>query len=84
MDNSPRFVYLLNNTQDPDHYYVGLTSDPNNRLAAHDEGTSPHTERYRPWRLVVMIEFTSAQRAVAFERYLKTGSGREFSRRHFR
>jgi predicted GIY-YIG superfamily endonuclease len=84
MDNSPRFVYLLNSTQDPDHYYVGLTSDPNNRLAAQDEGASPHAARYKPWRLVVMIEFTSAQHALAFERYLKTGSGREFSRRHFR
>jgi putative endonuclease len=61
-----------------------LTSDPNNRLAAHNDGASPHTARYRPWHVVVMIEFSSEQRALAFERYLKTGSGREFSRRHFR
>jgi putative endonuclease len=84
MDNSPRFVYMLNSTQDPDHYYVGLTSDPKHRLAADNDGASPHTTGDKPWRLVVVIEFTSAQRAVAFERCLKTGSGREFSRRHFR
>lgn len=84
MDNSQRFVYLLNSTQDPEQYYVGSTSDPKRRLAAHDDGDSPHTARYKPWRVVVVIEFSSEQRALAFERYLKTGSGREFSRNHFR
>ena len=81
--NDSRFVYVLNSTQDPDHYYVGLTSDPNYRLATHNDDDS-HTARNRPWRMVVTIEFSNAQCALAFERYLKTGSGREFSRRHFR
>ena len=84
MDNSQRFVDLQNSAQNPDQYYVGLTSDPKHRLAAHNDGDSPHTAQYKPWRLVVVIEFSCAQRALAFERYLKTGSGGEFSRRHFR
>jgi putative endonuclease len=83
MDNSLRFVYLLQSTRDPEQYYVGLTSDPRNRLAARNDGDSPDTARHRPWRLVVMIEFADEHRALAFERYLKSGSGREFSRRHF-
>jgi predicted GIY-YIG superfamily endonuclease len=57
MDRSQRFVYLLHSAQDPEQYYVGLTSDPSNRLTVHNDGDSPHTARHRPWRLVVTIEF---------------------------
>jgi hypothetical protein len=31
-----------------------------------------------------VIEFDEEEPALKFERYLKTGSGREFARRHFR
>jgi hypothetical protein len=37
----------------------------------------------RPWSLVVSMEFTTAKAASAFEKYLKSGSGRAFSKRHF-
>jgi hypothetical protein len=37
----------------------------------------------RPWQLVVVLEFASEPSAVAFEKYLKTGAGRAFSKRHF-
>ena len=83
MDNSQRFVYVLRSVQDPEQYYVGLTSNPNHRLAAPHDGDA-QTARHQPWRLLVTIEFTEEHRALAFERYLKSGSGREFSRRHFR
>ena len=43
----------------------------------------PITTKFRPWRVETYIRFTNEQRAAAFERYLKTGSGREFSRRRF-
>ena len=84
MANSKRFVYILKSILDPDEYYVGLTSDPDARLRAHNAGMSPHTAQHRPWRSLVRIEFDEEERAVLFERYLKTGSGREFARRHFR
>jgi hypothetical protein len=38
----------------------------------------------RPWRVDVVVEFADQRRAIAFERYLKTGSGSVFARRHFR
>ena len=84
MDHAKRFVYLLQSVVDPNQHYVGLTSDPVARLAAHNAGDSPHTARFRPWRAIVTIEFANDGRASAFERYLKSGSGREFARRHFR
>ena len=84
MPNAKRFVYILKSINPPTTYYVGLTSDVEARLAAHNAGVSPHTAAYRPWKRLVVIEFDEQQPAVDFEKYLKTGSGREFARRHFR
>ena len=40
-------------------------------------------EATKPWQFVVSIEFAEERTAVHFERYLKSGSGRAFARRHF-
>jgi putative endonuclease len=79
-----RFVYILESVDRRTEHYVGLTSDPANRLRRHNAGLSPHTARHRPWRFLVIIEFDEEEPARQFEQYLKTGSGREFARRHFR
>lgn len=78
-----RFVYVLRSLAVPDRYYVGVTSNVAERLAAHNEAHLPNTARYRPWRIHVIVEFTSEETAVQFERYLKSGSGRAFVKRHF-
>jgi len=49
----------------------------------HKSGGSLHTAELRPWELVAAIEFTKESSAVAFEKYLKSGSGRAFAKRHF-
>jgi hypothetical protein len=36
-----------------------------------------------PWVVTTRIEFEDAYRAAAFERYLKSPSGRAFARKHF-
>jgi putative endonuclease len=79
-----RFVYILKSTAIADEYYVGVTSDVTQRLAAHNAGLTPSTVDHRPWRALLVIEFDEEQPAIEFEQYLKTGSGREFARRHFR
>lgn len=84
MLNDQHFVYILNSERQPERYYTGLTSDVAARVAAHNAGLSTHTSTGRPWRLVVSVEFSNPERAEAFERYLKSGSGRAFSSRHFR
>jgi predicted GIY-YIG superfamily endonuclease len=78
-----RFVYVLRSIAAPDRYYVGLTSDVESRLMTHNSGGSRHTVLIRPWELVASIEFSNENSAIAFERYLKTGSGRAFAKRHF-
>ena len=81
--DSRRFVYVLESVALPDRHYVGLTSDVSARLAGHNVGQCHHTAKFRPWRLLAAIEFADPARAVCFERYLKSGSGREFAKRHF-
>ena len=82
-DAEPKhFVYVLESATKPDRHYVGLTSDVPARLATHNDARSLHTAKHRPWRLLVSMEFADEHCAARFERYLKTGSGRAFARRH--
>ena len=53
------------------------------RLLEHNQGKCPHTAQSKPWRIETAIAFRSEGKAGAFERYLKSGSGREFARRDF-
>ena len=83
MPEDKRLVYVLKSANPKTHYYVGHTHDVTARLADHNAGRCPHTARYRPWQLHVTIDLLDEQRAVDFERYLKSGSGRAFAKRHF-
>ena len=75
------YVYLLRSESSAEQTYIGLTDDLKSRLAKHNEGGSPHTAKYRPWKLVTYLAFSSREQASAFERYLKSGSGRAFSQK---
>jgi putative endonuclease len=79
-----RFVYVVRNDQVPPRYYTGVTSDVGRRCTEHNAGSCVHTARYRPWSIDVVIEFADERRAIAFERYLKSGSGVAFAQRHLR
>ena len=78
-----RFVYVLRSEAKTSQTYVGISSDVAARLKWHNAGPSGHTLRHRPWRVAVSIEFPTEQQALRFERYLKSGSGRAFAKRHF-
>ncbi len=77
------YVYILVGESEPDRHYIGSTSDLNARLAAHNAGRVSHTSKYKPWSVETATAFHPQTKAIAFERYLKSGSGREFARRHF-
>lgn len=84
MDNdNRRFVYVLRSVAEPRRHYVGITADVGGRLAAHNAGLSPHSSKFRPWKVVVVVECPDEQQAVRFEKYLKSASGRAFTTRHF-
>lgn len=77
------YVYLLNSLHDSNKIYVGHTQNIKHRLNEHNTGECIHTAKYRPWQLITCISFREKEKAVAFEKYLKSGSGRSFSKRHF-
>lgn len=83
MPQPKHIVYVLKSSYKVPHYYVGVTGKLLDRLADHNSGRCPHTARHRPWRLHVMMEFADEGTALRFERYLKSGSGRAFAKRHF-
>jgi predicted GIY-YIG superfamily endonuclease len=76
-------VYILRSQADPSRHYIGITNDVHARLKWHNAGPSGYTVDYRPWSIAVVIEFPTEREAVRFERYLKSGSGRTFAKRHF-
>jgi putative endonuclease len=78
-----RFVYILRSDSDPDRHYVGIAENVEDRLDWHNAGPCGYTTRYRPWSVAVVIEFPTEEQARRFERYLKSGSGRAFAKRHF-
>jgi putative endonuclease len=79
-----KYVYLLESVNFPDETYIGLTDDLRKRLIAHNEGRASHTRKLKPWRLVTYLGFADPDKAVAFERYLKSSSGRAFAKKRFR
>jgi predicted GIY-YIG superfamily endonuclease len=72
------YVYILQSVAG-DHYYTGATDQLRTRFRDHNDGKVPHTSRYRPWRLKTYVAFSNEDQAWAFERYLKTASGRAFA-----
>ena len=79
-----RIVYVLKNAEVPPRHYTGLTSDLAARLAVHNRGGCFHTAKHRPWVVDVVVKFADEDRAVKFEKYLKSGSGSAFALRHLR
>ena len=76
-------VYILRSDSNQSRHYTGLTSDLEKRLKWHNAGQNVDTARDRPWTVVVAFHFADERVARRFEKYLKSGSGREFAKRHF-
>ncbi len=76
------YVYLLQSEAFPEQRYVGFTTDLENRVAAHNQGGSIHTSKFKPWKLISYHAFAEKRRALEFEYYLKSGSGRAFANKH--
>jgi putative endonuclease len=72
------YVYLLSSIEHSEKLYVGYTSDLKRRFKEHNTGSYRHTSKYKPWKITVYLGFADEAAALAFEKYLKTGSGRAF------
>lgn len=76
-------VYLIKSINFPDIVYVGYTTNFEQRFQTHNSGGSIHTAQYRPWKLVMILSFIDQDKAKAFEKYLKSQSGRAFANKRF-
>jgi len=77
------YVYLLRSIPDPEKKYSGIATDLKRRLQQHNKGESIHTNKFKPWKLVTYIAFDDREKAEAFEKYLKQGTGHAFAKKHF-
>ena len=73
------YVYMLRSIPHPDQTYIGFTGNLKSRFSAHNSGQSPHTAKYKPWDLVTYTAFRNREKAFAFEKYLKSHSGKAFA-----
>jgi putative endonuclease len=74
--NDEYYVYVLL-SEKTGRRYTGSCHDLDDRVARHRAGRSKATKAGVPWKLIHSERFASRSAAMARERYLKTGRGRE-------
>jgi hypothetical protein len=62
------------------HPFKGKEGAKAARRSLKSEGAA----KYKPWRLVTYLAFSDEAKAIAFEHYLKTASGRAFANKRLR
>ncbi|MBL6664415.1 MAG: GIY-YIG nuclease family protein [Rickettsiales bacterium] len=77
------YTYIPKSISSPTQTYIGHTSNLKQRLLDHNSAKSLHTSKFKPWKLDFYCAFASEEKAIDFEKYLKSGSGRSFSKKHF-
>ena len=74
------YVYSL---KCKDGYYIGCTDNIQDRLERHQKGHVPATADRLPITLEFYFATEDKYKAYEFEKYLKSGSGRAFMKKHF-
>lgn len=77
-----RFYYVYILRCGDNKPYIGCTDNLKNRLSRHQKGQIPATKGRLPVRLISYIAFSNKYTAFNFEKYLKSGSGRAFMKKH--
>ena len=75
------FVYLLQSKKDSS-FYTGFSEEVGERLKDHNSGNAAFTSTKAPYELVWYCCFKDKKKALAFEKYLKSGSGFAFRNKH--
>ncbi len=77
------YVSYLKSESFPTKTYIGYTHDLKQRLSGHNAGKSIYTKAYKPWTLIGFLGFDTESKALRFEHYLKSNTGRIFLHRYF-
>jgi putative endonuclease len=76
------YVYILKSKKDLKQFYIGYTTNLENRMEDHkNPKASAYTRQYAPWELDTYIVFRDKKLAEQCEIYLKSQSGRAFLRK---
>jgi predicted GIY-YIG superfamily endonuclease len=76
-------MYYVYSLQCKDGFYIGCTDNISERVERHQKGQVPATADRLPIALEFYFVINDKYRAFEFEKYLKTGSGRAFTKKHF-
>jgi putative endonuclease len=60
------------------YIYVGMTNNPDRRIAEHNTGKERTTKPYAPFKNLLIESFSSRIDARKREKYLKSGIGKEW------
>jgi putative endonuclease len=74
------YVYILQSEKDKS-YYTGFTTDLRSRLQRHNHKGTIYISKKAPFKIIWYCAFTEKHKALAFEKYLKRGSGFAFARK---
>ena len=74
------YVYLLLGFDN--RTYIGCTNNLKTRIEKHNQGEVTATRDRLPVRLTAYFAFKNKYTAFNFEKYLKSGSGRAFLKKH--
>jgi putative endonuclease len=78
------FVYVLENQEDLS-WYIGYTSDLNQRLKAHYGGYGCRTTSLKKnWKIIYYEMYLLKSDAMGREKFLKGGSGRNYLKKQLR
>ena len=79
------YAYVIENSKGKK--YTGSTNNTDERLKMHDDESAEKAKFHRttykkgPWKLIFSKEFKTRQEAQNFEKFLKTGNGRDYLER---
>ena len=65
------YVYMLKSIEKKPVTYVGYTIDLKNRISLHNAGKGAKFTRGRKWKLIYKEKFTSKNKAIRREYYIK-------------
>lgn len=75
-------MYYVYSLKCKDGYYIGCTNDLKDRVDRHKKGQVSATADRLPVELAFYFAIRDKYKAFNFEKYLKSGSGRAFIKKH--
>ena len=76
--NEKMYIVYAIRSLNRNYIYVGLKGNLTVRFKSHNKGTNKTTKPYKPFRLIFTEEFESRAEARQWEKYYKSGVGKEF------